>query len=327
MYRVAITDSLWPPISIEEEILANFASVQCLTGMSPDPWHDAVVSADALIVYHEVSITRDLIGQLGRCRVIVRGGIGYDNIDVQAARERGIPVCNIPDYGVDEVADHTICLMLACQRGLMLAERHLRQSLTPWDRRAIPPVERLSTYTLGIIGAGRMGSAVAIRARALKMRVLVCDPYLRPGMEKVLDATRVNLSTLLAESDIVTLHTPLNDETRHLINARALSAMKPNAILINTARGAVVDTEALARALRNRQIAGAAIDVLPQEPPDPASGLIQLWQDEKADVNLIITPHVAYYSEAATLEIRVKGAQEVARVLRGERPLNCVNLV
>jgi phosphoglycerate dehydrogenase-like enzyme len=215
--------------------------------------------------------------------------------------------------------------MLALNRGFVLADRRLRFTLSPWDRRAVPSTFRLSEATMGIIGCGRIGSATARRALAMKMCVVVYDPYLRPGMEKVLGCERVDLPTLLATSDVVSVHTPLTPETLNMIDATALSQMQPHALLINTARGAIVVTDAVADALRNRRLGGAAIDVLAIEPPEPKMKLIQLWQDPTADVNLIITPHTGYYSVAAIEEIRRKGAEEVARVLRGQRPLNCVN--
>jgi phosphoglycerate dehydrogenase-like enzyme len=178
---------------------------------------------------------------------------------------------------------------------------------------------------MGIVGLGRIGSAVALRAKAFKMRVLACDPYLRPGLEKVLGVTLVDLPTLLGESDVVSVHTPLNEETRHLIDARALARMKPTATLINTSRGAVVDTDALAEALRSGRLAGAGIDVLPIEPPPATMPLIKLWQASDPFVNLVITPHTAFYSDAGLIEMRQKAAQEIGRALRGEPLRNCVN--
>lgn len=326
MYQVLITDSIEPPAAFEQSLLGDFGQARVLQ-VTPDcPLDDQVGEADALVVYHEVSVTAQTIARMPRCKVIVRGGVGYDNVDVNAARQRGIPVCNIPDYGVDEVADHAIGLLLALNRGFFRVERSLRQSLRPWDRRVVEPVFRLTGSTLGIIGCGRIGSATVRRALALRMRVLVYDPYLRPGMEKALDVTRVDLETLLAESDAVTVHTPLTEETRHIINASTLSQMKPHALLINTSRGAVVDTEAVADALERQIIGGAAIDVLAKEPPDRSMALIRLWQDAADRFNLILTPHIAYYSTAAIEEIRRKGIEEILRVLQGQRPLNCVNL-
>jgi D-3-phosphoglycerate dehydrogenase/C-terminal binding protein len=326
MFQVMITDSLEAPADLEEQILRGLATVHCLHCESAEQLDRAVAQADALFVYHESTISARTIAGLERCRVIVRGGVGYDNIDTLAAAARGIPVCNIPDYGVDEVADHAIGMMIALNRGFIRSERRLRFTLRPWDRTAILPTFRLSEATIGIIGCGRIGGATALRARALKMNVLIYDPYLRPGLEKLFGATRVDLPTLLAQSDVVSVHTPLTEETRGLIDRAALRQMRPTALLINTARGAVVDTDAVAEALSEGRLGGAGIDVLSIEPPDTRLRLIALWQDPTADVNLIVTPHTAYYSASATREIRTKGAEEIARVLRGERPRNCVNL-
>ena len=326
MYRVLITDSIEPPPTLEQEILKGLAEVVCLKITPENPLDKSVGEADGLIVYHECSVTATTIANMPKCRAIVRGGVGFDNIDIAAAVARGIPVCNIPDYGVDEVADHAIGLLLALNRGIVRSDRRLRHSLQPWDRRAIEPVSRLADRTLGVVGCGRIGSATVRRAQALKLRVLVYDPYMRPGMEKALDVERVDWATLLDQSDFVSIHTPLTEETRHLIDDEALSRMRPGCMVINTSRGAVVDTDAVARALRAGTLAGAAIDVLSQEPPTKSSELIQLWQDRSIDVNLIVTPHVAYYSTAAITEIRRKGAEEIRRILLGEKPLNCVNL-
>ncbi len=325
MFQVYVTDHLAPPAEIEVRELAGLARVDCLLARGHHELKGRVDDADALIIFHEITLPADVIAGLQRCRVIVRGGVGYDNVDLEAATARGIPVCNVPDYGVDEVADHAILLTLACSRGLARTERQLRRTLQPWDCHSVEPVPRLAGATMGIVGLGRIGAATAMRAKAMRMRVIAYDPYLRPGLEKSFGVPMVDLDTLLAESDVVSLHTPLTGETRHLIDARALSKMKPTALLVNTARGAVVDTAALAEALGAGRLAGAGIDVLPQEPPTASDPLIQLWRQEDPVVNLVITPHTAFYSEAGVVEIRTKAAREVARVLRGEAPKYCVN--
>ena len=326
MHKVYLTDYMGPPVTIEEQELGGIARVQCLQATSVDELIGKVNDAAGLIVFHQVSIPRRVIDVLDRCRVIVRCGVGFDNVDLPAAGQRGIYVCNVPDYGVDEVADHTIALLLACNRGLLRAERRLRDTMSPWDYRAIAPVFRLSEATMGIVGLGRIGTATALRAKALKMRVLACDPYVRDGVDKAVGVQMVDLDTLLAASDVVSLHVPLTEETRNLIDGGALAKMKPNALLINTARGAVVDTDALAAALRSGQIAGAGIDVLPLEPPEATMPLIQLWREPSDPVvNLVITPHAAFYSQAGQTEMRAKAAREIARVLTGQKPRNCVN--
>jgi D-3-phosphoglycerate dehydrogenase/C-terminal binding protein len=326
VHKVVVTDYLAPPADLEQNELSGLAEVVCLQARSNHELRGRLADADAIIVFHEITLPADLIAEAARCRIIVRCGVGFDAVDLRSAGQRGIPVCNVPDYGVDEVADHTLGLMLACNRGILRAERLVRHSLSPWNKQAAGSVQRLAGQTIGIVGLGRIGSAVALRAKAFKMRVVACDPYLRPGLEKVLGVTLMDLPALLAESDVVSVHTPLNEETRHLIDARALARMKPSAMLINTSRGAVVDTDALAEALLAGRLAGAGIDVLPIEPPPPAMALMKLWQRTvEPFINLVITPHTAFYSDAGLVEMRQKAAQEIGRALRGEPLRNCVN--
>ncbi len=326
MHQVIVTDYLAPPPTIEMQRLSGLAELECLLAKSADELVGKVETADALIVFHEVTIPRRIIERLTRCRTIVRCGTGYDQIDLVVAGEHGIPVCNVPDYGVDEVADHAIALALACNRKLLVAERRLRGNLAPWDYHAVEPIFRLSEATMGIIGLGRIGTATAMRAKGLRMRVLACDPYLRPGLDKAVGVTMVELEALLAESDIVSLHVPLTDETRNMIAAASIRKMKRGAVLVNTSRGAVVHEEALVTALREGWISGAGLDVLSTEPPTAADPLIALWREQtNRPVNLVLTPHTGFYSESGMVEMRVKAADEVARALT-DRPLrNCVN--
>ncbi|MBT5926324.1 MAG: C-terminal binding protein [Verrucomicrobia bacterium] len=326
MKRVVITDYLEPPASIESKVLEGVADVECLLAKNTRELLGELTDADGLILCHEVSITREVVQELHNCKAVVRCGVGFDNIDREAAGEKGIYVCNVPDYGVDEVADHAIAMMLACNRGLIKAERGLRHSLNPWDMRAIQPIFRVAGAKMGIVGLGRIGGATAMRAKGLRMDVVAYDPYVRAGTDKLLGVPLVELEELLSTCDVVSVHTPLTDESRQLINEKALGLMKPSAILINTARGAVVDTDALAVALRKGIIAGAGIDVLPEEPARSDMPLIQLWQeDAQPPINLIITPHTAFYSDAGLVEMREKAAMELRRVLTGQAPKNCVN--
>jgi len=326
MFKVVITDLVAPPAEPEETIFAGLAKVECLQARSVGDLEGRIEEADAIIIFHEVSLPAGIIDRLQQCRVIVRGGVGYDALDFRRAGERGIPVCNVPDYGVDEVADHAIGMLIACNRRFLLPERALKQSLEPWDCRAVEPVPRLAGATLGIVGLGRIGQATAQRAKAMRMRVIAHDPYLRPGTEKVFGVEMVCFEELLEQSDAVSLHVPLTDETRKMIDANALGRMKPGAILVNTARGAVVDSAALAAALRDGKIAGAGVDVLPAEPPPADEPLVQLWREiDESGVNLILTPHTAFYSVEGLLEMRTKAAEEIVRALRGGKLLNCVN--
>jgi D-3-phosphoglycerate dehydrogenase/C-terminal binding protein len=215
--------------------------------------------------------------------------------------------------------------MLACARGLRFTEKRLPKTLHPWNIRVLQPLHRLAGATFGIIGLGRIGTATAMRARAFRMKVVACDPYIPDGMDKALDVTMMPLDALLSVSDVVSVHTPLTEETLRIVGAPQLAKMKSHAILINTARGKCVDTRALAEALRAGKIGGAGLDVLPDEPPEVNEPIVKLWQQEEPLVNLLITPHSAFYTEDSQKEMRVKAAQEVRRILLGERPHNAVN--
>ena len=324
-FKVPITDYVAPPALFEEEILSDIADVICLQLIGEAALQGKIEDADALLVFHTVSFSSDSIRRLKKCRGIVRCGVGYDNVDLEAAGEKGIYVCNVPDYGVDEVADHAMALMLACARGLRFTEKRLPKTLHPWNIRVLQPLHRLAGATFGIIGLGRIGTATAMRAKAFRMKVVACDPYIPDGMDKALDVTMMSLDALLSVSDVVSVHTPLTEETLRIVGAPQLAKMKPHAILINTARGKCVDTRALAEVLRAGKIGGAGLDVLPDEPPDVNEPIIAVWQQEDPLINLLITPHSAFYTEHSQKEMRVKAAQEVRRILLGERPHNVVN--
>ena len=269
--------------------------------------------ADALLIQYG-QVSRRVIQGLPRLRFLVRYGVGVDGIDVAAATERGIPVANVPDYGTDEVANHAVALLLALARKISRLDRQTRAGR--WNVFEVQPVHRLAGRTVGIVGCGRIGSRVARKLGGFDVRLLAHDPYISgfpPGV------TPARLEHLLAESDYVTLHCPLTAETRHLIDAAALARMKPGAVLINTARGGIVDTEALIAALEGGRLAGVGLDVTEQEPLDPGSPLLRLEQ-------VIVTPHAAWYSEEGRSDLKRRVAEEVVRVLvRGEPPRNCVN--
>lgn len=286
-------------------------------------------SADALIAYHEIIVDAELLARMPRCRVIVRAGVGFDAIDLAAAGARGIPVCNVPDYGTSEVADHAIALLLALCRGIVgYTTAIAADPIAGWDWRPAPLVRRLRGSTLGVIGLGRIGLATARRARGLDMRVVFFDPYLPDGADQATGLERaLTLGELLEVSDAVTLHCPHTAETDRLIDAAALQRLRPHAVLINTARGRCVDTGALARALREGRLAGAALDVLPAEPPLPGDPLIEAWRggDPALRQRLIVTPHAAWYSPEGQADLRRKSARTAVEALAGGPPRNCVN--
>ena len=225
---------------------------------------ESLGACDALVVWHEMNIDAAFVSALKRCRIIVRAGVGFDHIDLAAAAAAGIPVCNTPDYGTSEVADHAIGLMLALRRGIVSYHQNLvADPMGGFDYTRAPLVRRLRGRVFGVVGLGRIGVATALRAKAFGMNVVAYDPYVSRGSEIAVGVDRVeSLKSLLARSDVVSLHCPLTDETREMINAATLEQMKRDAILINTARGAIVDIRALIDALRNGDIAGAGIDVL-----------------------------------------------------------------
>ena len=324
-FRVQITDYIAPPALFEERVLSDIAEVICLEQIGEAALEGKIEDADALLVFHTVKISGASIRRLKKCRGIVRCGVGYDNVDLAAAGEKGIDVCNVPDYGVDEVADHAMALMLACARGLRFTEHRLRKNRTPWSIRVLQPLQRLAGATFGVIGLGRIGTATAMRAKAFRMRVVACDPYIPDGMDKALDVTLMSLDELMAVSDVVSVHTPLTEETLRIVGAPQLARMKPHAILINTARGKCVDVQALTESLKEGKIGGAGLDVLPDEPPEVNEPIVTLWQQEEPLVNLLITPHSAFYSEHSLEEMRIKAAEEVRRILLGKRPHNVVN--
>jgi phosphoglycerate dehydrogenase-like enzyme len=285
--------------------------------------------ADALIVYYGVPIDRALVDRLDGCKIVVRAGVGYDQIDVAACGARGIPVCNVPDYGTTEVADHAIALMLGLARGLV--SYHTRLIADPeggWHWLGAPLVRRLRGARFGVVGLGRIGTAAARRARAHDMGVSFYDPYLPDGAELGAGFARAaSLGDLLAWSDVVSLHCPLTPETANLIDADALAAMKPDALLINTARGGLIDIGALAAALRAGRLGGAGLDVLPAEPPEPSHPLIQALarREPWIDGRLLLTPHVAWFSAAGRADLRRKSAETARDYLTRGQLRNCVN--
>jgi D-3-phosphoglycerate dehydrogenase len=255
-----------------------------------------------------------VLDALPRCRLVVRYGVGVDNVDVEAAAERGVWVANVPDYGRDEVADHTLALALAVLRGVVALDRSVREGT--WDLAAARPLRRLSALTWGVVGCGAIGTAVAGRAAGLGMRVLGYDVdqvRSEPPIE------RVPLEELLEAADLVSLHAALTPDSHHLVGAAALARMRPTAFLVNTARGGLVDSGALLAALDAGELAGAALDVLEGEPPDELG-----WRLARHP-RVVATPHAAWYSEEAFSTLKTEVAREALRVLEGGQPRSPVN--
>src|SRR5688500_8327149 len=278
-------------------------------------------------MYHTIQLTTSTIDRLKRCKLIVRAGVGIDNVDHRHARTRNIPVANIPDYGSEEVADTAIGMMLSLTRGIHLLNSRLREGSGPWSYTQVQPLTRLRNATIGIVGLGRIGTATALRAKSIGMDVIFYDPWKPDGFDKALGIRRSeSFEGLLSQSSVLTLHCPLTPETYHLINRDSLEKLPMGAFLVNTSRGAVVDTSAIPRAIESGRLSGAAIDVLEVEPP-LNDVLVQAWRDpgHPAYHRVLINPHAAFYCEQGLHEIRVKGTEACMRALLGGVVRNVVN--
>lgn len=313
--KFVITDFQFPNIDAEKRIIEDaggqLAALQCRTEQDVI---DRAADADVLLVQW-APITRSVVERLSNCKVIVRYGIGLDNIDLEAARSRGIAVRNIPDYCIDEVADHTVAMALSLARQVAAIDQQVRRgvwSIVPPRRM---PAARQATFIT--IGYGRIARAVLDRARAFKFQLAACDPYLGAGVKFPQDVVRVDFDEALAMADILTLNVPLTDETRHMLHAAAFTRMKPTALLINTARGALVDTVALAGALEDGVIAGAGLDVFETEPL-PADHPLRRCP------NALLTSHVSWYSELSGPNLQRLAAEEAVRSLRPVNKPLCI---
>ena len=290
-------------LDLEKHLIGEAAEVRsfCVPETMPlDSVPAEVFEACALIVWHSVTLHAGVIERLTRCRAIIRNGAGVDNVDAEAAKRRNIHVCNVPDYGVEEVADHAIALVLALCRQLFPLHQEGKQ--LGWSIPESSRIRRLSTLTFGLVGMGRIGTAAALRAKALGFRVVFHDPYLPSGIQKSIGVTRIEtLDELLKSADVVSIHCPLTKETHGMIDARELGLMKPTAYLVNTARGGIVRKHPLFEALNAGRLAGAGLDVIEDEPLRSA--------EEAATRNLIVTCHAAFYSAESLEEMRSSAAK------------------
>ncbi|HET6573964.1 MAG TPA: C-terminal binding protein [Fimbriiglobus sp.] len=326
--RVVITDFIADDLQPERDALGDLADVVALDAPSEAELPGRVDDADAVMIYHNVTLGAGTIRRLTRCKLIVRCGVGYDNVDWAYARERGIPVANVPDYGTEEVADSAIGLTLTLARGIHRYDAKLKRDLGAWHYQAAAPLLRLRGRVFGVVGLGRIGTAAALRAKALGMDVAFTDPYKPDGIDKALGVRRVErLADLLEQSFVLSLHCPLTAETRHLIDAAALARMPRGSYLINTSRGGVVDLTAVPDAVRSGRLAGAGIDVFPHEPPPADHPLIAAWRDpaDPCYDRVVLNPHAAFYCEEGLRDIRVKAARACRRALLGEPLRNVVN--
>ena len=314
-HRVIIVDCDHANIDEEQAVLKDvFGEPSWFACKSEDEIIEKCGEGEGLLVQY-APMTRRVLKALPKCRVIARYGVGVDTIDLDAAAELGIVVSNVPDYGTHEVSDHALALMLTLTRKVAQANSQVKRG--QWDYGLMRPIRRHQAQTLGIIGLGRIGRAMAHKSHAIGLRILGYDPYVAPaGLPDYVTLT--GLDELLRQSDIVSVHCPLTEETRRILDEARLGLMKPGAYLINTARGHIVDETALDRMLTEKRLAGAAMDVLAAE-PGPATH--PLFRHD----NFFCTPHMAWHSEESALELKRKAAEEVKRVLLGEAPLYQLN--
>ena len=328
---IFVTDLIADAMEPERRVLEGCADVVALNAKQEDDLIGHIEDADAIMIYHTIVITRKTIERLRKCKLIVRCGVGYDNVDHAFARSRDIPVGNIPDYGTEEVADSAIGLMLALVRGIAYLNSRLRAGSGPWSHAQVVPLHRLRDQIFAVVGLGRIGTAAAVRAKVLGMDVVFYDPYKPDGYDRAMGVRRAeHLDLLLEQAFVLSLHCPLTDETHHLIDHKALEKMEDNRYLINTSRGSVVDTAVIPDAIAGGKLAGAGIDVLAQEPPaappdqDP---LIAAWRDPQhpAHHRVIINPHAAFYCEQGLVDIRIKAAEACRRAIEGLPLRNIIN--
>lgn len=323
---------LWPAVrwpddrSIEQSSVADHGQAsfaESFEAVTEQQWK----SSDALVSFKD--IPQQYREQLAALKIFVTSKVGFDNIDIEYWGNRGIPVCNVPDYGTKDVADHALALTLALMKGIVFHTIELKQQpVDNWRPMLNPFGRRLSDCVFGVAGLGRIGTATALRAKAFGMRVVCFDPYIENGCELALGIERVStLTDLFSNADVVSLHVPLTDETHGLINHEVLSHSKPGLMLINTARGPVVDLDALYDALKHNQIQAAGLDVLSSEPADPSHPLIAAWSNNEAWINhrLIITPHSAFCTPESMHDMRYKAGRVAIEYLAHNTLQNCVN--
>jgi phosphoglycerate dehydrogenase-like enzyme len=324
-YLVGITDYVVPPPNIEEEGFPEAEFIFLNDWRSSKESEDQWRKVEALLVWR-FGVEMDTVNVLDNCKIVVRYGVGYDNVNYNALAKRRIPFSNNPDYGTEEVADTACAMILACVRRILTYDRASRFYAKGWQQNTIKEIRRTSDITLGVIGVGRIGTAVVNRMKGFGIKILGYDPYQPCGHEKAVGYKRVEtMDEILSQSDIITLHCPLTSETKGMMDADFFNKMKKGSSIVNTARGAILkDFDAIEQALKSGQLTNAALDVLPQEPPDKNHPLIRAWinYEEWISGRLIINPHGAYYSQRGFYEQRFKAAETARRLLVSGRLRN-----
>lgn len=324
---VLYAESTYPDSSVEERIYGPGVTVLMRNVESLDDLPQADCDAANALMIARLQVTPEQLARFRNLKVVVRTGVGYDNLPRAQAAKQGVLVCNVPDYGTAEVCDTAIAMMLALRRGVIW-HHDAQRAGAPWRYENNPVIRRLAVQTLGIVGLGRIGTAVALRAKALGMKVVFFDPNLPRGADLAIGVGRAeSLEELLRQSDVLSLHAPLLPSTRGLIGAKELALLPEGAVLINTARGPIVDLDAVEGALRSGRLAGAGLDVIPVEPPvEPYPSLLKAYHAKEDWLlgRLLILPHIAYYSPEAWMDIRVKSAETARAAILTNAPQNVI---
>lgn len=328
-FQVLYPDSRTENMDIEEKIFSSDTILhnpkqKTFADIDPSMW----AHCDAIVVAR-IPMTAQVVGSLKKCRLIVRNGVGYDNVDLAACGKAGIAVCNVPDYGTTEVADSAIAMMLAFARGIAIYDATLRDNPTTlWTHTHNRTSRRLRGATYGVIGMGRIGTASALRAKAFGMDVIFYDPHLSIGAELSFGFKRAEtLDDLLSVADVISIHAPLNPQTQGLINAQTVAKMKHGAYLISTARGPICDTAALLEGLKTNQLLAVGLDVLPREPAALSDPLVAAWHENAPWIKgrVLLGPHSGFFSPDSLVDLRSKSAQTVQWYLSEKKLINCVN--
>ena len=313
--KVVLTDYAWHPIDMEKEALGKLGAEIVSPNLDYNSMVLAISDAD-VIIQTGFNMTEEIIKNLDNCKAIIHTGIGVDTIDVQSATKKGIIVSNVIGYCIDEVANHSLMLLLASWHKVIEANNQVRRLQWSWEN--LIPIHRLRTAVVGIIGFGKIGQAFLERIKPLCPNILVFDPFQTEKQVSLFGVELVDLQELCSRSDLISVHCPLTKETTHLIGEKEIGFMKKQAYIINTARGQIIDEKALIDALKNKRIAGAALDVLKIEPINPGNGLLNLD-------NVILTPHQAFYSEESILELRQGTIAACENILKNRLPDSVVN--
>lgn len=312
--NVFITDYIESP-DIEFDVLGNYLS------------NNLSKEIEYIIVWHQ-KVDKNFIDNLPNLKGIVRYGVGYDQIDIDYCRKRNIVVCNTPDYGTDEVSDTALAMIMNITRGISRYDYFSRSYFDTWQENTIKSIKRNNEIKLGVIGAGRIGGSLILKANALRFQTFFYDPYVVRGHEKMLNSTRLeSLKEMLNECDIISINCPLKSETEGLVNDEFISNMKDGASLVNTARGGIIsNVDVFYKALKEDKLSNVSLDVLPEEPPKK-SLLLDAWRGKAPwlDGRFIINPHTAYYSDKSFFEMRFKAASNILRMIQGKSPYNRVD--